>query len=175
MNSKTSVQGAMLVGTNGTTLVRKIPSIIRGKDGRGRTPLLQIKAVKGLKRENFLPLWCGTYLSLTAWNICSPMLGKLNSCFGMSNERGMERSDILLMVGSGNILTLAMRRTSLMIQGILDLVLAPMEWILLERWGTHISGPKQVGIDINVFLETLMEDMQKLWEHGVNVWDEHKK
>jgi hypothetical protein len=56
MNSKTSVQGAMLVGTNGTTLVRKIPTIIRGKDGRGRTPLLQIKAVKGLKRENFLPL-----------------------------------------------------------------------------------------------------------------------
>jgi hypothetical protein len=55
------------------------------------------------------------------------MLGKLNSCFGMSNGRGMERFDILLMVGSGNILTLAMRRTFLMIQGILDLVLALME------------------------------------------------
>jgi hypothetical protein len=38
----------------------------------------------------------------------------------MSNERGMKRSDILLMVVSGNILTLAMRRTFLMIQGILD-------------------------------------------------------
>jgi hypothetical protein len=54
------------------------------------------------------------------------MLGKLNSCFGMSNRRGMERSDILLMVGSGNILTLTTRRTFLTIQGILDLALAPM-------------------------------------------------
>jgi hypothetical protein len=45
----------------------------------------------------------------------------------MSSRRWMERSDILLMVGSGNILTLAMRRIFLMIQGILDLVLALME------------------------------------------------
>jgi hypothetical protein len=121
---------SILVGTNGMITLRKIPIIIRGKDGRGRTPLLHIKTVKGLKREKFLPLWCGTYLSLTVWSVCSLMLGKLNSCFVMSNEREMERSDILLMVGSGNILTWAMRRTFLTIQGILDLVLAPMEWIL---------------------------------------------
>jgi hypothetical protein len=50
-----------------------------------------------------------------------------NFCFGMSNKRGMENFDILLMVGSGNILTLPMRRTSLMIQGILGLVLALMK------------------------------------------------
>jgi hypothetical protein len=55
------------------------------------------------------------------------MLEKLNSYFGISNGRGMERSDILLMIDSGNILTLAMMRTFLMIQGILDLVLALME------------------------------------------------
>jgi hypothetical protein len=55
-NSKISVQGAMLVGTNGTTTLSKIPTIIRGKDGRGKTPLLQIKIIKGLKREKFLPL-----------------------------------------------------------------------------------------------------------------------
>jgi hypothetical protein len=46
----------MLVGTNGTTALRKIPTIIRGKDGRGRTPLLQINRVKGIKREKFMPL-----------------------------------------------------------------------------------------------------------------------
>jgi hypothetical protein len=40
---------------------------------------------------------------------------------------------------------------------------------------TLISGPKQAGVDIDVFLEPLMEDMQKLQEHGVNVWDEYKK
>jgi hypothetical protein len=55
-NLKISVQCAMLVGTNRTTTLRKIPTIIRGKDGRGRTPLLQIEIVKGLKREKFLPL-----------------------------------------------------------------------------------------------------------------------
>jgi hypothetical protein len=55
-NSKISVQGAMLVGTNETTSLRKIHTIIGGKDRRGRTPLLQIKTIKGLKREKFLPL-----------------------------------------------------------------------------------------------------------------------
>jgi hypothetical protein len=56
MNSKIGVQGAMLVSTNRMTTLRKIPTRIRGKDGRGRTPLLQIKTVKGLKREKFRPL-----------------------------------------------------------------------------------------------------------------------
>jgi hypothetical protein len=51
----------------------------------------------------------------------------------MSNKREKERSDILLMVGSGNISTLGMRRTFLMIQGILYMVLALMELILSER------------------------------------------
>jgi hypothetical protein len=46
----------MLVGTNGTTTMKKIPTIIRGKDGIGRTPLLLIKIVKGLNREKFLPM-----------------------------------------------------------------------------------------------------------------------
>jgi hypothetical protein len=47
----------MLVGTNRTTTLRNIPIIIiSGKDGRGRTLLLQIKTIKGLKRERFLPL-----------------------------------------------------------------------------------------------------------------------
>jgi hypothetical protein len=46
----------MLVGTNRTTTLSKIPIIIRGKDGRGKAPLLQIKIIKGLKREKFLPL-----------------------------------------------------------------------------------------------------------------------
>jgi hypothetical protein len=42
----------MLVGTNKTTTLKNILAIIRGKDGRGRTPLLQIKTVKGLERWN---------------------------------------------------------------------------------------------------------------------------
>jgi hypothetical protein len=56
MNSKICVYGAMLVGTNEMITLIKIPTIIRGKDGRGRTPLLQNKTIKGLKREKFLPL-----------------------------------------------------------------------------------------------------------------------
>jgi hypothetical protein len=34
-----------------------------------------------------------------------------------------------------------------------------------------ISGPKQPGNDIDVFLEPLMEDMKELWEKGVNMLD----
>jgi hypothetical protein len=40
---------------------------------------------------------------------------------------------------------------------------------------TLISCPKQASVDIDIFLEPLMEDIQKLWEHRVNVWDEYKK
>jgi hypothetical protein len=40
---------------------------------------------------------------------------------------------------------------------------------------TLISSPKHAGVDIDIFLEPLMEDMQKLWEHVVNVRDEYKK
>ena len=34
-----------------------------------------------------------------------------------------------------------------------------------------ISGPKQQGNDIDVFLEPLMEDMKMLWEEEVKIMD----
>jgi hypothetical protein len=37
-----------------------------------------------------------------------------------------------------------------------------------------IQGPKQPGIDIDVFLEPLMEDMTKLWNEGVHMWDQYQ-
>jgi hypothetical protein len=37
-----------------------------------------------------------------------------------------------------------------------------------------IQGPKQAGIDIDVFLEPLMEDMAKLWSEGVRMWDQYQ-
>jgi hypothetical protein len=40
---------------------------------------------------------------------------------------------------------------------------------------TLISGPKQAGNDVDVFLEPLMEDMQKLWEYGVTMWGEYSR
>jgi hypothetical protein len=40
---------------------------------------------------------------------------------------------------------------------------------------TLISSPKKPGIDIDVFLEPLMEDMRKLWEEGVNVYDAYRQ
>jgi hypothetical protein len=36
-----------------------------------------------------------------------------------------------------------------------------------------IQGPKQAGIDIDVFLEPPMEDMAKLWNEGVHMWDQY--
>jgi hypothetical protein len=38
-----------------------------------------------------------------------------------------------------------------------------------------ISGPRQPGNDIDVFLEPLMEDMQKLWDEGVEMVDAFEK
>jgi hypothetical protein len=36
-----------------------------------------------------------------------------------------------------------------------------------------ISGPTQPGVDMDVFLEPLMEDMKILWETGVQMLDEY--
>jgi hypothetical protein len=38
-----------------------------------------------------------------------------------------------------------------------------------------IPGPKQPGNDIDVYLEPLVQDLLKLWETGVEVWDACKK
>jgi hypothetical protein len=38
-----------------------------------------------------------------------------------------------------------------------------------------ISGPTQPGVDMDVFLEPLMEDMKILWEIGVQMLDEYRK
>ena len=40
---------------------------------------------------------------------------------------------------------------------------------------TLIQGPKQPGNDIDVFLEPLLEEMEKLWNDGELVWDEFKQ
>jgi hypothetical protein len=37
------------------------------------------------------------------------------------------------------------------------------------------SRPKQPGIDIDILLEPLMKDMKKLWEDGVQMWDEYRQ
>jgi hypothetical protein len=38
-----------------------------------------------------------------------------------------------------------------------------------------IQGLKQVDIDIDVFLEPLMEVMAKLWNEGVRMWDQYQQ
>jgi hypothetical protein len=39
----------------------------------------------------------------------------------------------------------------------------------------HISGPTQPGVDMDIFLEPLMEDMKILWETGNQILDEYRK
>jgi len=34
-----------------------------------------------------------------------------------------------------------------------------------------ISGPRQPGNDIDVYLAPLLEELTTLWEDGVDVWD----
>jgi hypothetical protein len=38
-----------------------------------------------------------------------------------------------------------------------------------------IQGSKKAGIDIDVFLEPLMEDMAKLWNEGARMWDQYQE
>ena len=38
-----------------------------------------------------------------------------------------------------------------------------------------ISGPKQPGVDIDVYLQPLRDDLKMLWNDGVNVYNEHKE
>jgi hypothetical protein len=38
-----------------------------------------------------------------------------------------------------------------------------------------IFEPTQLGVDMDVFLEPLMEEMKKLWKEGVAMWDEFHK
>jgi len=37
-----------------------------------------------------------------------------------------------------------------------------------------ISGPKQPGNDIDVYLNSLIEDLKLLWNEGVDVFDAFK-
>ena len=34
-----------------------------------------------------------------------------------------------------------------------------------------IQGPKHPGIDIDVFLEPLMQEMETLWKEGIDIFD----
>ena len=38
-----------------------------------------------------------------------------------------------------------------------------------------ISRPTHLDVNMDVFLEPLMEEMKKLWEEGVDKWDEFCK
>jgi hypothetical protein len=49
-----------------------------------------------------------------------------------------------------------------------------MKWTYLMM-SILIQGPRQPRNDIDVFLESLMEELLKLWMKGERVWDEYKK
>ncbi|XP_052152529.1 uncharacterized protein LOC127770763 [Oryza glaberrima] len=52
-------------------------------------------------------------------------------------------------------------------------------WICFRRkyilLSILIQGPRQPGINIDVFLEPLMEDIQELWDEGLRMWDEYRR
>src|ERR1051325_5148372 len=52
-------------------------------------------------------------------------------------------------------------------------------WLYMKRkymmLSLLISGPKQPGNDIDVYLEPLIEDLKILWENGVEVYDGYRK
>jgi Transposase family tnp2 len=52
-------------------------------------------------------------------------------------------------------------------------------WLCMKRryimMPLMISGPKQPGNDIDVFLAPLIEELKSLWEKGARVWDAYRK
>ena len=48
-------------------------------------------------------------------------------------------------------------------------------WLCIKRkyimFCLMIAGPRQPRNDIDVYLSLLIEDLTKLWEDGVDVWD----
>ena len=34
-----------------------------------------------------------------------------------------------------------------------------------------IPGPKHLGIDLDIFLEPLMQEMETLWKEGIDIYD----
>src|ERR1043165_5882638 len=52
-------------------------------------------------------------------------------------------------------------------------------WLCMKRnymmLSMLISGPKQPGNDIDVYLEPLIEDLRILWKNGVEVYDGYRK
>jgi hypothetical protein len=53
-----------------------------------------------------------------------------------------------------------------------DMVVSQKNYLILY---ILIQGPKQANIDIDVFLEPLMEDMVKLWNEEVRMWDQYQQ
>ena len=52
----------------------------------------------------------------------------------------------------------------------------PPPWLCMKRKYIHMSmliqGPKQPGIDINMYLKLLKDELDTLWaEEGVRTWD----
>jgi hypothetical protein len=52
-------------------------------------------------------------------------------------------------------------------------------WLCLKKKYIHMSmliqGPTQLGSDINLYLKLLKEELDTLWEEGVETWDAHKE
>jgi hypothetical protein len=53
-----------------------------------------------------------------------------------------------------------------------NMVMSQKKYLMLS---ILIQGPKQASIDIDVFLEPLIEDMVKLWNYGVCMWDQYQQ
>jgi hypothetical protein len=51
-----------------------------------------------------------------------------------------------------------------------DMVMSQKKYLILS---ILIQCSKQAGTDIDVFLEPLIEDMAKLWNEGMHMWDQY--
>ncbi|XP_058775331.1 uncharacterized protein LOC131649595 [Vicia villosa] len=92
---------------------------------------------------------------------------------------GQEERNLRLALSTHGINPHGIQSSKLTTWQVILLIYNLPPWLCMKRKYTMltmlISGPKQPGNDIDIYLAPLIEDLKHLWETGVEVYDEYKK
>ncbi|XP_058732773.1 uncharacterized protein LOC131604346 [Vicia villosa] len=92
---------------------------------------------------------------------------------------GKEERNLYLALSTDGINPHGIQSSKLTSWPVMLLIYNLPPWLCMKRkymmLTMLISGPKQPGNDIDIYLAPLIEDLKHLWETGVEVYDEYKK
>ncbi|CAK8566392.1 unnamed protein product [Lathyrus sativus] len=92
---------------------------------------------------------------------------------------GQEERNLRLALSTDGINPHGIQSSKLTSWPVILLIYNLPPWLCMKRkymmLTMLISGPKQPGNDIDIYLAPLIEDLKHMWEAGVEVYDEYKK